>query len=607
MQTGAFKRATGLVLLYIGLFILLVLLQFSKGPGLSEKIGGMSVSVSYSKSERGKSGAAPERVRILYAGLSFEISPKSAAESIGADGVASTLVLSAIEKIPNGVRVKLTPGVELKATADKGTMERFSIAAAAPDGIVSVRLRLLPSSSVSFLEKDGRRSVSSNGDSFDLILASGSLDGNAGILALRPGDAGLSLTKVAPVSPRPSQQASSGKFVAQAPKDPEAFKAEIAAWRDKVWSGLSSTRFEADKIAWKGSDGQLSFSDKALTAYLAESLARGSYPDALARVRGAKEKWPDKPGFLSAPYLGGLVPKMRDFSTADQAEVKRLSQVVADKSPTLFEKEGLLRYLFDRLPNSLAQDALRYSSGVDPSKLTIRQAVGFLGCVVDARSLLKDEDNPFRGKGAVADRLAASVLKSSNGFFLVTEDDGSTDLRLSLLAGSYLVAYGNAASKPALVGIGQSLVEGAIGLSDAQGFAPARVLVHGALEQRTGTLAPEDLYPLVADNPYYPHVVSFSRDVTPGLWAWTCAPSLTVQTSASRYVFSARFLVGSAHFLTFYGVKPFVNIQLYEIDYSPDNDFESYNASGYLYNKAQGALFLKMKHKKENEDIKLSF
>jgi hypothetical protein len=607
MQIGAFKRAIGLVFLYIGLFILVVLLQFSKGPGLSEKIGGMSVSVSYLKSERGKSGAAPEKVRISYAGISFEISPKSAVESIGADGVASALALSAIEKVPNGVRIKLVPGVELKATAYKDATERFFLAASAPDGVGSIRLRLLPSSTVSFFEKDGHRSVSSSGNSYDLSLASGTLDGNAGILVLHPGDSGLSLAKAAPVSPRSSQPVSSEKFIAQLPKDSEAFKAEIAAWRDKVWSGLSSTRFESDKIAWKGIDGLPSFSEKALVAYLAESLARGSYPDALARVRGATGRWADRLGFISAPYLGGLVPKMKDFAAADQAEVKRVSQVVADKSPTLFEKEGLIRFLVDRSPSSLAQDAFRYSAGVDPSKLTKRQVVGFLGCIVDAKSLLKDEDNPFRDKSAAADRVVASVRKSSNGFFLVTEDDGSTDLRLSLLAGSYLVAYGNAVSKPALVGVGQSLVEGVIGLADAQGFAPARVLPRETLEQRAGTLAPEEIYPLIADNPYYPHAVSFSRDLAPGLWAWTCAPSLTVQASASRYVFSARFLVGSAHFLTFFGVKPFANIQLYEIDYSPDSDFESYNASGYLYSKTMGALFLKMKHKKESEDIKLSF
>ncbi len=607
MKTGAFRRAIGLVFLYIGLFVLIVLLQFSKGIGFSEKVGGMSVNASFPKSERGKVGATPDRVRILYAGLSFEISAKSAAESLGADAVASALVLSSIEKIPHGVRIKLKPGVELKATVEKGATERFSLSVTAPENVTTVRLRLLPPNSVSSVEKDGHRSLAFNDSSWDMILASGSLDMNAGILALRPGDPGLSLASVLPASPPIVKPPSSEKFIAQAPKDPEAFKAEVALWRDKVWSALSSTRFDPEKVQWKGMDGLSVFSEKTLAVYLAESLARGSYPDALARVRGGSEKRPDKLGFLTAPYFGGLVSKMREVEVLDQAEVKRLSQLVADKSPTLFEKEGLIRFLVDRSPQSLYQDALRFSSGIDPAKLTIRQALGFLGCIVEARSLTKDADNPFRDKGAVADRLVAAVRKTSKGFFLVTEDDGYSDIHLSLLAGTYLTAFGTASSKPALIGIGQSLVEGVFALADAQGFMPSRVLASGALERRTGTLSPEELYPLVADNPYYPHEVSFGRDLGPGLWAWTCAPSLTVQTSASHFVFSARFPTGSAHFLTFYGINPFTNIQLYEMDYSPDNDFENYNASGYLYNKPTSALFLKMKHKKENEDIKLTF
>ena len=54
MKTGAFRRAIGLAFLYIGLFILIVLLQFSKGAGFSEKIGPLSVNASYPKSTRVK-------------------------------------------------------------------------------------------------------------------------------------------------------------------------------------------------------------------------------------------------------------------------------------------------------------------------------------------------------------------------------------------------------------------------------------------------------------------------------------------------------------------------------------------------------------------------
>jgi hypothetical protein len=607
MKSGAFKRALGLAFLYLGLFVVIVLVQFSRAPGLSEKYGALSVNASYQKANRGRAGLVPEKVRFSYAGLAFEISPKSPVESLGADGAASALALASVDKLPNGVRIKLSPGVEVRATSDRGTPERFVLAATAPEGVSVLRLRVAPSREVRFSEADGRRGLSFSGASYDLALGSATLDPSAGILSLRPGDSGLALSRIpAPMAVKPSPPAEGS--VAQAPKDPDAFKAEISAWRDKVWSGIATTRFDADKLAWKGPDSASAFSEKALAAYLAESLARGVYSDALARARGAKDKWPDKLGYLSAPYLGGLVPKMKAFEASDLAEAKRLAQLVADKSPMILEKEGLLWFLIDRSPSSLAQDALRYLAGLDPAKLTVRQAIGLLGCVADSKSLLKDEGNPLRNQGAVADRLVAAVRKSQNGYFLITEDDGSTDLRLSLLAGVDLVAYGTASSKPALIGAGQSLVEGVLGLADAQGFEPSRVLVaSGALAQRNGTILPEDIYPIVADNSYYPHETSFALDISPGIWAWTCTPSLTVQATSSRYLFLATFPAGRSHYLSFYGIRPFANIQLYDIDYNPDNDFESYDASGYLYNKSANALYMKMKHKKDAEDIKLSF
>jgi hypothetical protein len=457
--------------------------------------------------------------------------------------------------------------------------------------------------------------MSSSGKVYDFALGAAAFDQASGLLSLKPGDVGLSLAWIAPSKPAKTASAPSvpGKLASQAPKDTDAFNAEIAAWRDKVWTGLSTARYDADKLAWKGPDGVTVFSEKALASYLAEAAARGSYVDAITRARGVKEKWSDKLGFLTAPYLGGLYSKMAASDAADQSEIKRLTQLVADKSPTLLEKEGLLRFLVDRAPSSFSRDAFAYIAGVDQAKLSMRQAVGLLGCAVDAKSLLKDESNPFSASAAaaVADRIAASIRKTSSGGFFVDGEgaDGGSDIRLSLLAGEALVSYGQASSKPNLVGLGQSLMEGVMALSDAQGFAPSRIVAtkEGSVEQKAGSILPEDIYPILAANPYYPHEVSFARDSGPGVWAWTCASSLSVQSSASHKVFTAAFFVGRAHYVAIYGIKRFANIQLYDIDYSPDNDFESYDASGYRHDIDKGVLYLKMKHKKDSEDIKLSF
>jgi len=623
MKSGALRRAFGLVLLYIGIFTVLVLAQFSRGAGFSERFGRLTVSAAYPKAERGNiargtapvpARAAPLSARIACAGLVLIVSADSPAELVAADGSTKSLPLASVDRLPNGARVRFEGGVELRATADRSQGERYSLEASGPAGAASIRLRYSLSGRLALGSKDGAARLESAGGPWELSLPAASLKSERGILQLdarEGGFGGLALRRAAPagtpaarVAAKPRQE----QFIAQAPKDAATFKAEIAAWRDKAWSGLSSGRWDGERVAWRGQDGSPAFTEKALAAYLAESLARGSYPDALARAKLGRDRWPDRLSFVTAPFLGGLVPRMQALETADLIEVKRLTQLVQDRSPELFAKESLLHFLLDRSPFALAQDALRLAAELDPAKLGVRHAIGLLGCVAESRSYLKDEENPFLKLGGAADRVVAAVRKSSDGFFVATEEDGSTDLRLSLLAGAYLVDFGAGTGKDMLVGVGQSLVEGVIGLADDQGFAPAKALVRsGSLGQRTGVLAPEEIYPLFAGNPYYPREVSFYRDVAPGVWAWTCAPQMTVQAQASRYVFTVSFPEGRAHYMAFYGIKQFANIQLYNIDYSPDAEFEIYDASGYLYRKPSGALYMKMKHKSASEDIKLFF
>jgi hypothetical protein len=71
--------------------------------------------------------------------------------------------------------------------------------------------------------------------------------------------------------------------------------------------------------------------------------------------------------------------------------------------------------------------------------------------------------------------------------------------------------------------------------------------------------------------------------------------------------FQVRYALGQAHYMAIFGLKPFSNIKLYGINYSPDSAFESYDVSGYSYRKASNALYLKMKHKQDPEKIELSF
>ena len=53
------------------------------------------------------------------------------------------------------------------------------------------------------------------------------------------------------------------------------------------------------------------------------------------------------------------------------------------------------------------------------------------------------------------------------------------------------------------------------------------------------------------------------------------------------------------------GIRPFYRIQVYGIDFRSDPRFEIYNSSGYVYDERTRTLLLKIKHKKDDEDIVL--
>jgi hypothetical protein len=609
MKSGALRRGVGLVFLYAGIFIILVLAQFSKGPGFSQRVDGLAATATFPKAERGRA-AAPERVRVSYAGLTIELSQKAPAEAVAADGSSRRLYPTGIAKIEGGVRVDLSSGFALRAVVEKGERDRFSVGVDAPDGTSAASFRLpLSSRSAIPYASNGKLLLPAGGGAYEVTLSSASVERDAGRLVLAAdGKAlgSLSVSRAVKPAVRPAQPAE--KLVARAPKDRAAFAASMAPWRDKAWAALSAARLDAEALEWKLADGTESFSEKALAAYLAESLSRGVYGSAYEIAKSARKKWPDKLSYLTAPYLGNLIAEMQGLDAADAAELKRIAQLVSDASPALCEKEGLVRFLLDRAPASLSDSGLALLASLDPAKISLRQAVGLLGCVADSLALLDSAKNPLANRGSVAARIVAAVRPAREGFFLCAEEDGSCDLRLSALAGRYLADYGERAGKSELVGVGQGLLEGATLAADDKGFAPARLTIKaGAVDQRMGSLGPEELYALVADNPYYPREVSFYREAGQGAWAWTCAPSLTAQSGASGIAFTARFPEGQAHYLAIYGVRAFANIQLYGIDYSADREFEIYNASGFLYEGGRRALYLKMKHKKESEDIRLSY
>jgi len=591
MKSGILRRTLVTGLVYVAIFIGLVLLQFSSPSGFTWKSGIVSLSAGAARSEPDK----PEKLEISVGGLRLCVDNDHPAISVAGD-VAKKLALVSVAKGDGGVTVAFSGKLSLSLKGSGGGDAGFSLALSSPDPqLDGLRLSYELRQGATLGGGLGSATIANARGTYLLNLPSAAFKGGL-----------VTLGKDSPLVVRAQAPAAKTRTTLVVKNEVE-FRQGVLAWMDKAWSGLNDSRLDPANLTWKTGDASSAFSEPALVAWLAEAFRRGQGESVIAKARTAREKHGKDLTYLSVPYLGDLATKMGERETRDAQDLRRLSALLSAKDPSILETPDLVRMLVDRGAQGFYQDVLHFVAGLGPADLTMRQLVGLAQFSVDAGLFLRGAADPVPNHVGAEDRIAAAMVKTPEGYYIAA-NDGGVDLALSLGAGLVLVELGKSEAKDELLAEGQALIEGALALSTAEGFLPAAITIHnGQIDGRSGVIAPEVLYPALANNPYYPHEMSFARDVEPGVWAWTCAPTLTVEGSSSHRVFSATFPVGLSHYMAIYGVRGFSGIKLYGIDYSPDAQFESYNVSGYLFKSSAAVLYLKMRHKADVERIELTF
>ena len=163
----------------------------------------------------------------------------------------------------------------------------------------------------------------------------------------------------------------------------------------------------------------------------------------------------------------------------------------------------------------------------------------------------------------------------------------------------------------AAVSIGDSFIQYGIASSNANIEKCGYLIVNSYISDLAGldlrTMC--EIYPLVVhDNSYYPHFEKVRVLNGNTVWAWTIAQSikLTQDENSTLYI-DIDFPLGLTHYVILAGINPFRRIQIYNMDFRTDPQFEIYNSSGYVYRSAMRALLLKSRHKSQHEIVKLFY
>ena len=356
------------------------------------------------------------------------------------------------------------------------------------------------------------------------------------------------------------------------------------------------------------------YNEELLTAYIAEKTFNGEYAKAL--VYAPASLLPkEKRTYISTTFYGNLAQNDKSLAAYHKKKLSGIELGIARAETSVFDRVSLIPFLINNSRVNLISALEKMASNAKQEDLNSFLAAGLLEAAMDYAFYFPSKQNIFMENSEKYENvLKDSLISIDNGLY-ISSDKKTIDTEKTLQAASILIRYGNSyPDKDSWRAVGQALYSSIFSLGGNSSSLPASFDIQGDKAKKLGLMAndalilhAEKLYPVaIKDNPHYPHEESLALKAEPGIWAWTSAHDINVlKNDAKIFSFRISAKTGDTHYMIIRGIRPFYRIQVYGIDFRSDPRFEIYNSSGYVYDERTRTLLLKIKHKKDDEDIVL--
>jgi len=369
----------------------------------------------------------------------------------------------------------------------------------------------------------------------------------------------------------------------------EFFAVAYRGWERGRWiPGAGSWEYVADAPP----------ESRTATAFLVESLSRGSYFSTRERLAAASPRLIDH---ASALFLGAAVPPLGEFGASMENFINEVRIAVSSGDSSVFDKNENLRTLIqaglgsrEGIQESLSKLA-ETAVLADPSSPT-----DLLRAIRAAEFLLEQEGAEHSGiRYLIREQLLPRICTTNYGYGI--HFNGTSDTLTSVLAGRLMTASGDDLSKA----LGYTLLASFAASAGEFSRSPARIIRREFSYQNSPELLEPEALPqlrsLSGELPYKPQAIALGTDER---WMWTAAANVRYQQGGVTSVLSFRFPQGGIHHFALYGVEPFDQIQMHGIPWKSDPEFQRYS-DGWLYNPRTKTLFFKIRHRSERQEIRI--
>jgi hypothetical protein len=616
-----------LLLLYGAVFVVLVMVQFTRQGGFTQRIGNFVVTGQYRLSGEDEPPPPPNEyllageVSVFFGGLEFSLSGEDEDNPlclVSKDGGRENarperMVISgesALFVLPGGVELGFN-------TQYAGGVPELRISGEFPDDVTELELPYTP------LRKTGLRD---SGDGQFVVIADGvhysfgrsALDPERRLLLLKAGGPALSYRAI------PEKRAfTPGDFIIAQAQSGRSYSEAFSRWLDQNFSLWNRAVLEQND-------------EDLVVALGGEALNRGTYKAAVSAVPQAFLNGSQRT-YASAVYLGRLGEASRSLNALDREKLGRLSRQINEKSLDFLKEPHVFEYFAVRGHVNFIEEGAALIRSIDPSVLALDYTAGILEGYIDWNTYHPHPDNPFaRLIDQACFVISESIRMTAEGdrVFVFTGDRADAEFNLRL--GKALLDWAESAENAPWAGVARSLILSVLSLSDNSGLVKTEFLLsaEGELAERAALsrLTTARLYRILGSGGYRPRALPIAAPAN-SLWAWTAAHSVSAVQQLS-YVqprsgaedpepgepaespespsytvldISVNFPAGETHYMIIRGVRPFIKIQLYNMDFRTDPQFERYDSSGWSYNAQDQTLILKMKHRATVEHIRIFY
>ncbi|GHU58618.1 hypothetical protein FACS189444_2560 [Spirochaetia bacterium] len=587
MKKPVFPRIVGLLALYSIVFVILVMIQFSKQRGFTRQVGAFTISGHYAERD-----AAPPQsgeyflsgdVTLVYGGMEFRLMDDGNGLSlIGQNGERTAASAQSMILTDTAAVFRLGEGTDITFVHyAAGNSTELRIYGAFSETVMGIEIPYRPLRSSHIREAgDGQFVIMYNG--VDYSFGNSALDTERRFLVLgqeKPIASYGVLSELRPFTPE--------NYTLLEAWDRQHYDETLGRWRSQAYQAW-------DRIISGSNDEAL------VISYVEEAIRRGSYSTAVGAIPVAFLNGNQRT-YLSSVYLGRLDQALRSLVSIEQEKTRRITRLISEGSLGFLEESHVIEYLAVRGQGAAIDNAARLIRDTESVSRSPALLPGIIEGYTDWNQYRPGTENPFEPLiDPILTGLSTTISRIPGEAYIFVFYDDQADMVFNLRLGSALDRLEGSPDWEAWTGIGRSLVLSVLSLTDASLSVPLSLPV--AEGERISAVR---IYNLLAFGEYHPRAGILGAPAN-GLWAWTAATVSATQTNTLLDI-AISFPVNETHYMLIRGVRPFSRIQLYDIDYRSDPQFERYDSSGWSYSASEQTLLVKMKHQSETEHIRVFY